>query len=118
MSNTDLQIIEKQEQLLQFSTFDLSTAWLLGSSIKNYCGSKNLAVAIEVRFCREPVFFYLMPGTTANNSDWVRRKRNTTELQQRSSYAVGLSLADSETLARIFHRFSRKRGRHCPVLSR
>jgi uncharacterized protein (UPF0303 family) len=101
MSNTDLQIIEKQEQLLQFSTFDLSTAWFLGNSIKNYCESKNLAVAIEVRFCRESVFFYRLPGTTANNSDWVRRKRNTTELQQKSSYAVGLSLSDGETLESV-----------------
>jgi len=40
-----------------------------------------------------------MPGTSANNADWVRRKRNTTELQQRSSYLVGLSLVQSgETL--------------------
>jgi uncharacterized protein (UPF0303 family) len=33
-----------------------------------------------------------MPGTTPGHSDWARRKRNTVELVQRSSYAVGRSL--------------------------
>jgi uncharacterized protein (UPF0303 family) len=98
MSKEDLQIIEQQERLLQFSSFDYSTAWLLGTSLKHYCETKKLAVAIEVRLCRETVFFYLMPGTSANNSDWVRRKRNSTELQQKSSYAIALSLKDGETL--------------------
>ena len=37
-------------------------------------------------------------GTSPNNADWARRKRNTTELQQRSSYAVGLALTEGETL--------------------
>ncbi len=101
MSTVDLQIIEQQERLLQFSSFDYSTAWLLGSSLKSYCETRGLAVAIEVRLCRETVFFYLMPGTSANNSDWARRKRNSTELQQISSYAIGLSLKDGETLEAV-----------------
>ena len=101
MSKEDLQIIAQQEQLLQFTSFDYSTAWLLGSSLKQYCEENNLAVAIEVRLCKETVFFYLMPGTSAYNTDWARRKRNTTELQQKSSYAVGLGLAAGETLETV-----------------
>lgn len=101
MNKTDLQIIEGQELLLQFSSFDNSTAWLLGNSLKQYCESKNLAVAIEVRLCRETVFFYLMPGASGNNSDWARRKRNSTELHQKSSYAIGLSLEVGETLEKL-----------------
>jgi uncharacterized protein (UPF0303 family) len=103
MTNTpeavrDLAIIAKQEELLQFNAFDNVTAWQLGESIKKHCESRNLAVTIEIRHCRETVFFYAMPGTSPNNSDWARRKRNTTELQQRSSYAVGLALNVGETL--------------------
>lgn len=33
-----------------------------------------------------------MQGTTPNNADWVRLKRNTVELMQRSSYAIGREL--------------------------
>lgn len=94
----DLAIIAKQEYLLQFKAFDNTTAWQLGESIKKYCESENLAVTIEIRLCRETVFFFAMPGTSPNNADWARRKRNTTELQQRSSYAVGLALSEGETL--------------------
>lgn len=101
MSKEDLQIIAQQEQLLQFSSFDYSTAWLLGSSLKQYCEENNLAVAIEVRLCKETVFFYLMPGMSAYNTGWARRKRNTTELQQKSSYAVGLGLSAGETLETV-----------------
>lgn len=92
----DMAIIAKQEELLLFSTFDNTTAWLLGDSIRKLCQARHLAVTIEIRLCRETVFFYAMPGTSPNNADWARRKRNTVELQQRSSYAVGLSLLRDE----------------------
>jgi uncharacterized protein (UPF0303 family) len=94
----DLSIIAKQEELLQFITFDPATAWILGESIKKHCEAQSLAVTIEIRLCRKTVFFYSMAGTAPNNADWARRKRNTTELQQRSSYAVGLALQKGETL--------------------
>ena len=97
----DLGIIEKQELLLQFSSFTHETAWQLGQSIKIQCESKGLAVTIEIRICRETVFFYAMDGTSPNNADWARRKRNTTELQQRSSYAVGLALDEGQTLETV-----------------
>ena len=40
---------------------------------------------------KETLFFYAMPGTTPNNADWVRRKRNVVELIHKSSYAAGLT---------------------------
>lgn len=98
MNDDDIAIIARQEDLLQFNAFDNTTAWLLGESIKQRCEAQNLAVTIEVRLCRETVFFYAMAGTSPNNADWARRKRNTTELKQRSSYAVGLALPEGETL--------------------
>jgi uncharacterized protein (UPF0303 family) len=98
MNKVDLATIAAQEELLQFHAFDHTTAWLLGESIKKHCETQNLAVTIEIRICRETVFSYAMAGTSPNNADWARRKRNTTELQQRSSYAVGLALQEGETL--------------------
>jgi uncharacterized protein (UPF0303 family) len=94
----DLAIIAKQEELLQFASFDNTTAWSLGDAIRQHCEEHQLAVAIEVRLCRETVFYYAMQGTSPNNADWARRKRNTTELKHRSSYAVGLALKEGETL--------------------
>jgi uncharacterized protein (UPF0303 family) len=88
----DLKVIAQQEEILQFSQFDQSTALAIGLKLKELCETNNVAVTIEIRLNRETVFFFAMPGTTPSNADWVRRKRNTVELLHQSSYAVGLSL--------------------------
>lgn len=88
----DLATLALQEQRLQFDRFDATTAWALGSRLKALAETRGVAVTIEVRIARETVFLYAMPGTAPTNADWARRKRNTVELLQRSSYATGLSL--------------------------
>jgi uncharacterized protein (UPF0303 family) len=89
----DIERIARQESRLCFKCFDHATAWELGTRLKTVCESRGASLAIEVRLACETVFFYAMRGTTPGNADWVRRKRNTVELLQRSSYAVGRSLA-------------------------
>ena len=86
----DLLRLALQEQLLQPTAFTEATAWTLGSRIKALCEARQLAVAIEVRRASQTLFFYSMPGATPNHADWARRKRNSVELFQRSSYALGL----------------------------
>jgi uncharacterized protein (UPF0303 family) len=88
----DLARLAEQERLLRFARFDQATAWELGTRLRAAAQARGVAVAIEVRLLRETVFFCAMPGTTPENADWARRKRNTVELLQRSSYAVGRSL--------------------------
>ena len=87
----DLQRLALQEQRLVLERFDEATAWQLGTTIKALCEARQVAVTIEVRRAKETLFFYAMAGTTPGNAEWVRRKRNTVDLLQRSSYAVGLS---------------------------
>jgi len=89
---TDLEMLESQERALQPERFDLDSAWMLGCSIRQLCRARGVALAIEIRLGRETVFYYAMKGTSSNNADWVRRKRNTVELMEKSSYAVGLAL--------------------------
>ncbi len=38
-----------------------------------------------------------MAGTTPDNVDWIRRKRNVVQRFHRSSYAIGLQLAKQQT---------------------
>jgi uncharacterized protein (UPF0303 family) len=86
----DLACIEAQERLLRFAAFDATTAWQLGERLKAAAEARGAAVAIEIRLAGQTLFFYAMPGTTPGNADWARRKRNTVELLNTSSYAVGL----------------------------
>jgi len=88
----ELARIEEQERVLRYAHFDQASAWELGTRLRAAAQTRGVCIAIEVRLLRETVFFCAMPGTTPENSDWARRKRNTVELLQRSSYAIGLSL--------------------------
>jgi uncharacterized protein (UPF0303 family) len=95
----DLAAIARQEQRLVFDRFDHATAWDIGNRLKQAAEANGAAVAIEIRLAGQTLFFYAMPGTTPANADWARRKRNLVDLQQQSSYAVGLRLArDGQTL--------------------
>lgn len=95
----DLVRLDAQERVLRLRAFDLAMAWELGTRLRSAALQRGVAVAIEVRLQRETVFFCAMPGTTPENADWARRKRNTVELMHRSSYAVGLTLErDGSTL--------------------
>ncbi|WP_170315647.1 MULTISPECIES: heme-degrading domain-containing protein [Spirosoma] len=93
----DLDRLAVQEQQLQFDTFTADTAWQLGTRLKEAAEAAGKAVAIEIQLAGQPLFFYAMPGTTADNADWIRRKRNVVLRFHRSSYAVGLDLQQRQT---------------------
>ena len=93
----DLARIALQEQRLQFEHFDATTAWTLGARLKSAAEARGVAVAIDIQLHGQPLFFYAMPGTTPDNVDWIRRKRNVVLRFQRSSYAVGLQLQQRGT---------------------
>jgi uncharacterized protein (UPF0303 family) len=93
----DLARIAFQEEQLQFDSFSPDTAWQLGLRLKEAVEARGKAVVIDIQLFGQPLFFYAMPGTTPDNVDWVRRKRNTVQHFHRSSYALGLSLAKSRT---------------------
>ena len=93
----DLARIALQEERLQFEEFTAETAWELGNRLKTAAEAWGGAVAIDVQIAGQPLFFYAMPGTTADNLNWIRRKRNVTRHFHRSSYAVGLELQQRQT---------------------
>jgi uncharacterized protein (UPF0303 family) len=93
----DIRRIGEQECRLHLKHFDENDAWALGEHLKRLAEERSQTIFIEIRKARETVFLYGMPGTTPGNADWIRRKRNTVELLQRSSYGVGRSLEKDKT---------------------
>jgi uncharacterized protein (UPF0303 family) len=89
---TDIERLAEQESRLQFAHFGAADAWSLGCALKALAESRGQSVTIEIRLQRETVFFHAMAGTAPSNADWARRKRNTVDLLQRSSYRVGREL--------------------------
>ncbi len=95
--DTDLALMALQEEQLQFDAFSLDTAWQLGTRLKAAIEARGKAAAIEIQFTGHPLFFYAMPGTTPDNIDWIRRKRNVVQRFHRSSYAMRLELRKKQT---------------------
>jgi uncharacterized protein (UPF0303 family) len=93
----DLERITIQEDRLRFSVFDAGTAWKVGTRLRAAAEASGAAVAIDIQVNGHPLFFTAMPGTTPDNVDWIRRKRNVVQRFHRSSYFIGLNLRKQKT---------------------
>jgi uncharacterized protein (UPF0303 family) len=95
----DIARIAAQEATLVFPRFDLDTAWALGAGLRDAALARKAPLAIDISLRDRPLFHAALPGSTGENTDWLRRKRNTVLHFSKSSYGVGLSLAaKGETL--------------------
>jgi uncharacterized protein (UPF0303 family) len=95
----DLDRIVLQEKTLQFAEFNATVAWELGQSLKAAAEKRTpvIPVVIDIQLHGFPLFSFAMPGTTPDNWEWVRRKRNVVMRYQRSSYAIGLKYERNNT---------------------
>jgi uncharacterized protein (UPF0303 family) len=93
----DIEKIAQQEKRLQFKSFDSEVAWVIGKALKAAAEERHVAVAIDIQLAGHTLFSYAMPGTTPDNLDWIRRKRNVVMRYHRSSYAVGLKHEKAQT---------------------
>jgi uncharacterized protein (UPF0303 family) len=76
MSDTATQVaaLHAEVDALSFPSFGVDDAWRLGSTIRRLAVERNLGVAIDVRIGEQQVFHTALPGTTADNDDWIARK--------------------------------------------
>ncbi len=95
---SDHDLFAAQEARLRFPSFGLGTAWDLGTRIRELAASRDQAVLVEVRLGGRPVFLSAMPGTGTANADWARRKANTVELTDHSTYRLGQTVSEEGTL--------------------
>src|SRR5690606_18445468 len=77
---------------LQFSSFNEVTAWRLGSHMAERALREKLPVAIDVRRGEHQLFHASLPGTSADNDEWVKRKVRLVNRFGHSSYYMGQML--------------------------
>ncbi|GGB20902.1 heme-degrading domain-containing protein [Agarivorans gilvus] len=90
MTQSALQEVLAQEQHLQLLHFNNQTAWQLGCALKQAVEDLAAAVSIEVYAFEQVLFSYAMPGTSKDNLEWIRRKRQAVMRFGHSSYYLGL----------------------------
>lgn len=94
----DIAAIAQQEAELKLPRFDPDTAWRLGLSLRELAVSRNQSIVIDIRRFGQPhqqLFYTALAGTTPDNARWVQRKINVVARFHRSSYAIGLGLAQT-----------------------
>ena len=91
-SEDELAQLAAEEASLQFSAFNAETAWALGTALKQEAERRGVPVSIDIQLAGHTLFHYAMRGTSPDNAEWIRRKRNVVSRFHKSSYAIGLRL--------------------------
>jgi len=91
--DADLACIAFQESRLRFELFDARAAWDLALELRDAGSAREAPIVGVVETWVMPLASFALPGATADNFDWARRKINVVRRFQRSSYAMGLQLA-------------------------
>lgn len=94
----ELDRVIAQEQALELSRFSNADAWWLGCKLHQLAAERSAPVAIEIMRGTTTLFSAVLPGATADNQGWIRRKFATTSRFEQSSYAVHLKLRAGDNL--------------------
>ncbi|QFU90809.1 heme-degrading domain-containing protein [Amycolatopsis sp. YIM 10] len=93
---TQSELLE-QEQRLQFTRFDNHTALALGAQLLEAARQRELPVTISVRRNGQRLFHAALPGTSADNDEWIDRKSRVVDRYGHSSFLIGTRFRDKGT---------------------
>ena len=77
------------EQELQFVKFNEATAWQIGSQLVEHGRQEKLPITIDITRGTHQLFHASLPGTSADNDEWVKRKVRLVYRFGHSSFYVG-----------------------------
>ena len=77
------------EQELQFVKFNEATAWRIGSQLVEYGREEKLPITIDIMRGTHQLFHASLPGTSADNDEWVKRKVRLVYRFGHSSFYMG-----------------------------
>ena len=78
-----------EEEATQFSTFDNQMAWRIGSRLVALATEQGLPVTIDINRNGQQLFHAALPGTSADNDEWIKRKNRVVNRFGHSSLYIG-----------------------------
>lgn len=81
--------IAEQERELRFAAFDRTDAWKLGNILHDLAAEREHPVSIAVLLGEQRAFQCGLPGSSAENDDWIMRKARTVRIFDHASWFVG-----------------------------
>lgn len=82
----ELSTLIRQEEVLQFDSFNNDTALALGLKVIELARAAGKSVAVNITQGGTMLFYHGMPGTNADNANWIRRKSNLVNRTGHSSF--------------------------------
>jgi uncharacterized protein (UPF0303 family) len=79
----------QEEKELQFKKFNEEIAWQIGCQLVELARSKELVVAIDITRGPHQLFHVSLPGTSADNDEWIKRKVRLVYRFEHSSFYIG-----------------------------
>jgi len=92
-------ILEKllgEEQELQFTKFNEDIAWQIGSQLVERSVNEGLPVTIDITRGNHQLFHASLPGTSADNDEWIKRKVRLVYRFGHSSFYMGQLLKSKD----------------------
>jgi uncharacterized protein (UPF0303 family) len=91
MEKPELSLAEllSQEAELQFGAFRNDDALALGMKLVQRAKTDGKAITVDICRNGQQLFHYALPGTSADNDAWIRRKNNVVNRYGHSSFYVG-----------------------------
>jgi uncharacterized protein (UPF0303 family) len=86
-----------QEEELQFREFRNDDALLLGMRLVNRAKADGKSVTVDICRNGQQLFHCALPGTSADNDAWIRRKNNVVNRYGHSSFYVGTQFRAKNT---------------------
>lgn len=77
------------EQELQFAKFNEAVAWQIGSQLVEQGRREKLPITIDITHGNHQLFHASLPGTSADNDEWVKRKVRLVYRFGHSSFYMG-----------------------------
>ena len=92
-----------QESRLTLPSFTHDDAWRLGTALVEEARSRDAAVAMDITRNGQQLFHAALPGTAADNDQWLIRKSRVVMRFGHSSLYVGQLCRDrGQTIAEVF----------------
>jgi uncharacterized protein (UPF0303 family) len=86
--DAELEALLAEERELQFTAFTNDTAWELGQRLVAAARDRGLPVTIDIARGEQQLFHCALPGTAADNDEWIRRKNRVVRRFGHSSFYV------------------------------
>lgn len=86
--------LQQEEAELRFGDFTFEDAWRLGSRMREAAAERQLPIAIGILLGQQRVFHTALPGSSADNDEWLARKTRVALRYGQASLAVGESFRE------------------------